>query len=304
MRDFGFNYIHGIDKSYREIPKSIETKEIREVAKSFSSNLDRTLAMCELPVALVYSTWKLMRSSPRSGGRSSAQATARGALSVLPKDTDPFQEVAEQLVDHATMSSPAQIESGFEAIFPAMLVATWSSFESLVGDLWVRCLNLRPRLGLVALDANVSPGDDEQIAYDKLRKSLNITVNLLKRWDYNLRNRMGEVLRDQWNFSSREKSRNAWYKVFGDSKTHLKKILDDKPLQWTNALRNAIVHNGGVADADFVRQVRQHPTFKRITEGSAILLGGSVVAPLFEATAKRGSELIEFADDWLKNNKE
>src|SRR5438128_1051336 len=106
MREFHFDRIRNIDKSYRKIPASIQTEKIRDVAESFSSNLDRTLAICELPVALIYTAWMLMKNGQRSVQQPIVLATKKPALSVLPKgEADPFAEVADLLVGNATIES-------------------------------------------------------------------------------------------------------------------------------------------------------------------------------------------------------
>ena len=79
-----------------------------------------------------------------------------------------------------------------------MLVGSWTAFESLVADLWVTCLNLRPRLGVVALDAEASPEDDEATRNRKQKTKYSFPVRLLLKWNFDLSDRMGTLLQGKW----------------------------------------------------------------------------------------------------------
>jgi hypothetical protein len=70
------------------------------------------------------------------------------------------------------------------------------------------------------------------------------------------------------------------------------------------ATRNALVHCAGHADREFVNLVEKHPSLKEIKIGAPILLEGTLVRDLVNSTNEKGVELLQFADAWLRKNKE
>ena len=196
----------------------------------------------------------------------------------------------------------AEIEiavQGCEAVFSSMLIGTWTAFETLAGDLWETCLNNRPRLGFIALGAEPEQGDDEEKAKGKRKVKYAFPVHLLRLWDYNLRNRMGSLLRKKWDFATRHEAKSAYIKVFGKHKEQLSGIFDDPNLQWIAAIRNALVHSGGVADFEFVKLVEKQPQLSLIKQTKPILLDGALVCGLISPAVVTGVELVKFMDDWL-----
>jgi hypothetical protein len=130
-------------------------------------------------------------------------------------------------------------------------------------------------------------------------------LRLLRKWDYDLKGRMGSLLRGKWDFTRRDRAREAYLKVFGkDFSEKLNSIFNNNNLRWTAALRNAIVHKAGVADHEFIRLVSDHSTLGVFREGETILLDGAMVSELVNGTVRSGVGLIEFVDGWLVEHKE
>src|SRR5262249_11862997 len=136
----------------------------------------------------------------------------------------------------------------------AMIIGSWTAFETLAGDLWEDCLNARPRLGIVALGAEPDSKDDEAKLEQKKRIKYNLPVWLLREFGYDLTRRMGTLLRGKWDFASRNSAADAYSKVFKDQM--LDQLFADDNLKWLAATRNAIVHNGSIADSEFTTLVK------------------------------------------------
>jgi hypothetical protein len=63
------------------------------------------------------------------------------------------------------------------------------------------------------------------------------------------------------------------------------------------------VHRGGIADDDFVSQVKTHPTLKFSKEGQPIAIDGALVAGMVSSTVTLGTDLIVFVNGALKRMK-
>lgn len=193
-----------------------------------------------------------------------------------------------------------------DANMASMLLSAWTAFEVLAGDLWVASLNARPRLGFTALGAEPNAADNEDEQERKRKLTFPIPVRLLQKWDYDLKDRMGTLLRriKKWDFARRQDTKDAYIKAFGKSESELVDIFDDQKVRWLSAIRNAIVHNGQIADQEFVTLVAKHPTLSAISEGDNIRLESGMVADLINAMIDRGIALMGFVDVWLLKNQQ
>jgi hypothetical protein len=95
-----------------------------------------------------------------------------------------------------------------------MSTAAWTAFEVLAEDLWVRTVNLRPRLAIVALDAEADPGDGPNELDLKKKKEFRFNAQNIREYNYDLSSHVGDPMRGKWEFSRRDKSLEAYTKVF------------------------------------------------------------------------------------------
>jgi hypothetical protein len=185
---------------------------------------------------------------------------------------------------------------GIETVLSAIVVATWTAFETLAADLWIACVNRHPRLALESLGAGIEDGDDEHTITEKLSKECKITAKQLIDSGFNLRDKMGDVLESDWKFTRSDQSREAWTRIFGGRKAELKKLFDDKNLRWLRSLRNSIVHYGGRAKYKFKNDVGDHHYLKTVLDGELYVLDGQLVSSLINPSISLGADLITFAE--------
>lgn len=197
-----------------------------------------------------------------------------------------------------------QFDSGMQAMLASLVVLNWTTFETLAADLWVACVNARPRLGFSALDVETLASDTPERAVEKRNKRLQFPVWLLERWDYNLKDHMGELLKEmgKWDFANRYDVSKAYKKIFGKQGQCLEGLFDDDSLRHLVATRNIIVHKAGRADAEFTALVQGHPELSKIKEGEVIDLNGAVCGGLIAAGYRCGVQLLKFVDDWMVAN--
>ena len=184
------------------------------------------------------------------------------------------------------------------------LVMVWTAFESLAGDLWEACLNARPQLGYAALGAVPAPQSEEE-ADKKRRVKFEMPLSLLESFGFDVRNKRGTVLRrhQRWNFSSRREGREAYLTVF--EKPHhavIRAALDDKRLRWLVAVRNAIVHAAGKADASYAELAAGHPVLSKVIAGARVPIDGALCGELVPAGLACCRVLLQFVDGWMASN--
>jgi hypothetical protein len=198
---------------------------------------------------------------------------------------------------------------GFEAMLAAYLTGTWTVFETLTGDLWETAVNAYPsRLAHLNGIANrLSKGrslerdrTSSKRATDEIKS---IPLNLVQAYRFDLRNKMGTLLREQrFEFSRLEDIRRAYALAFDEDSKEIDEALTDQAIDALRIVRNVIVHQGGIADANYVKlasAMNLPPAALR----RQILLDGAKVVEMISPVISCASRLLGAVDEWLVKHK-
>lgn len=331
-RNFHLEKILTLSQDYKGISGKIASKELYETASSFEVNMARVeMLLGILPAIIAFSLDDdrlCTRATYSVYGTINPSLKQKKSKTLWKKHQDEFNRLrgermsemarnkdkvgdwawatGTQYLGMMTQNVPGQMVFGFEALLGSMVTGSWTAFEVLAADLWEACLNARPRLGVIALNAEPEASDDDLADAQKRGIKYHVPVHLLQKWDYNLQNRMGSLLRGKWDFAQHDKAIDAYLRVFKDSEgkklKELSQILKDQNLAWLDALRNVLVHNAGIADARFMSRIKKHSTLKLLKEKEPVLLNGELLLPFINTVIQRGIGLIKFIDDWLAKN--
>jgi hypothetical protein len=197
----------------------------------------------------------------------------------------------------AVRAHHVMIDLGVDGVLSTLLVQSWTTFETLVADLWERALNLHPK-GLADLNSSrvsVPRGDDQK----------QVALTILQRYDFNLTGRMGTLLREKYRFDSlndrRRGSRKAYKDAFGDANAILGP-LNDPTLDALNAIRQVLVNRSGIADEEYVNAVANSPIAPHVAVGETLPLDGELTSTLLLAGRPIAIALLQAVDHWLANN--
>jgi len=113
---------------------------------------------------------------------------------------------------------------------------------------------------------------------------------------------LGTLLREQFDFGRRELLEKAYRKVFYKNESEIDAIFADDKLNWVAALRNIIVHDAGKATQLFEKLVALHPYLKNFPAPNFVPLDGVLVLEMVNIVIAKGKALLDFVDDWIKNN--
>ena len=145
-------------------------------------------------------------------------------------------------------------------------------------------------------------GDDEDDSDEERKGEFTLSIRMLKKFNYDLSNRMGTVLRPKWRFAKREQAKAAYIAVFGKEEPILNKFFDSQDHKWLSGLRNCLVHDGLFAGARFVIRFKKHPTLKSVKEGDPISIDGKLVKDILTAASLLGLDLLKFVDGYLSKH--
>ena len=292
---------------------NLKSQELSGVIKSFIANADRTAELCNFPHRLhlkgrIEQLIDVSASMHAFGNPNMHQSGFGGSKDfndakegIMNGTIKPYLEVflfydSQVVMDTADETTRKSISD----LMMLQLVMANTTFETLAGDLWESCLNARHKLGFAALGYDVTQEDETDDIEGKGTVRFSIPVRLLDKYKLNLHDSMGTLLRSKWNFTRRKIAHEAYKKVFGkDSFARLSSIFDAKDVLWLVAVRNAVVHKAGLADDEFVRVVKRHPTLSKVAELSPIPVDGKLCSELVLASFRGCVSLIQFVDEWL-----
>jgi hypothetical protein len=201
--------------------------------------------------------------------------------------------------DHPTL------RGGLRVLLAAMVTTTWSAFEKMASDLWETALNKKPE-GLAELNGEPPNGliepksqmtalaseDDKRNPAEKM-----LRLNFLQKYRYNVRELMGTILREKFNFQIHWSIREAYISAFDRSHPKVRGAICDSSFVALAAARNVFAHNAGVVDQDFINQiggdVAAFPVFQGAEKGEKLPISGPRVKNLIEPCLRKSSELIE-----------
>ena len=178
--------------------------------------------------------------------------------------------------------------ASLKALRRALVPAVWATFEAMAKDAWIAALNGRPEtLGSDAISAISS----EAVTNDLGPK--NISVRLLSKYRFDLRQNLGDVLCTKFDFTGVSGIKEAYSGAFGRRK-RFDEFFDNESLKLLEATRHLIVHRSGIVDEEFNRR-----THSSSPVGAVLDLTATQVGLWTQATLVAGRQLLEFIEDLL-----
>jgi hypothetical protein len=156
-------------------------------------------------------------------------------------------------------------------------------------DCWVAAINASP-IPLAQRVLAALPEEPGSIS------SKQIPVGLAAKYNFDLRNCLGTVLRPKFDFTSVSGIRKAFSAAFTDAEA-LVSVLGDELLSELEVTRHLIVHRASVIDDEYNRR-----TSANARVGSMLELSEHKVHQFAECAAINGIAILLFVDDWLKTN--
>jgi hypothetical protein len=191
---------------------------------------------------------------------------------------------------------------GLEAMLSSALTGTWTAFETMAGDLWETAVNIHPSV-LAELRGKRKRQESQSQASEADDKESRKFVQLseILRHQFDIRNKMGSVHRNQRRFDSLTGIREAYRLAFCRNYETIDEALDYNGLDALNAVRNLIVHRAGIVDREYLKRA---DTLKIPTAeiGEPILLDGNLTMELMISVIKGSFHLIVGVDEWIASN--
>jgi len=290
----------------KQAADSIRSPALQPIASVFARNVDELLNLLSLPLALVLVgrfevnrladyTRAIARTEGAERWQESEEVKARveaevnrlrderaaKAQSRSPELVEAKQQLEHLLGDHG-------LEGSARALLYAGASSAWSFLECAVKDAWIAALNVRP----VELAHSALENVPDIPVVDGL-SGKQVSVGLLARHGFDLRDKLGTLLAPKFDFTSPSGIRAACSAAFGKL-PGLDDALADPRLRRLEATRHLVVHRAGVIDEEYLRRTGDGAAI-----GSQLVVDGPAVSELANAAISAGSKVLRLVDAWL-----
>ena len=198
----------------------------------------------------------------------------------------------EFILDKANSSISEMLENdevrdSIRSLLASATTAGWTAFEYLSTDLWVEVLNTRPKIA----QHTFSSVTDEKSAEGLTSK--NIPVRILSKYNFNLQQCMGTLLKPKFDFTGVDGIHKAYVAAF-EKDAALHNIFQSTDLKLLEAVRHLNVHRSGIVDEEFKNRSNLN-----VNIGDILPLDGATVSRLVNASIEAGCNLLCHVDHWL-----
>ncbi|WP_441281069.1 hypothetical protein [Tardiphaga sp. 862_B3_N1_1] len=193
---------------------------------------------------------------------------------------------------------------GFINMFSGYITGTWTAIETMLGDLWEAALNTHPKVLATlngkpkrltsGLEPSIRGGADQDRKFD---------LNLVAKHNFDLRSCMGTIFRAErrFEFTRLSSIREAYVRAFSEKASRIDTAIANKSIDSLSAVRNVLLHKGGEADDEYVRQ-QKFLTLPSATKGDKIRLDGQNTSELIKPAIASCKSLMIAVDDWIQDN--
>lgn len=282
-----------------ELVQSVSTEFIKPIAIAFQSNTELASNLLAFPMMLAVN-------ANTDNFLQKAKPTIKQCLDLIGKNpkVDDWAELLKTLFSsqitgddlRIIKKSCEQIESvistdhtlhrSLNSVMNTSICSSWTAFECLAGDLWETALNQEPRVLATAILSNNGSGSEVTGI-----KGKSIEVSLLNKYNYEIQDKMGTILREKYNFSNAEDVKEAYNQAFKFDKSKLNFLSD---LHELAQCRHLILHRAGIIDKKFSQKVKSTQPI-----GNYLEMYPSKVVSMNELVIDRGSQLLKIIDNWF-----
>lgn len=166
----------------------------------------------------------------------------------------------------------------------------WTAFETMAGDVWEQALNASPE-NLATLKGATGQGKS-------------ISPDIIRLHGFDLRQKMGTILRSKYPMSGLSEIRHAYNHAFDADAHAIISAIDDSALKKLSAVRNVIVHKAGKVDQEYLDRTENIGDLPAVTLGQSLPLNGQFVADLLRSATAACVMLLKSVDEWIDTHKD
>jgi hypothetical protein len=302
------NLIHdealGLDLSViAETAAHLKSPQLQQIAQTFRDSNEIVLRLLALPLTLLtigetgknfvaFLAEAMILSKRIQAGDHSDEAVGEAHDQALRRQ----REVADENSNLDPVKSAGDalrvivkldiLRRPIRALFYSCAVFAWSAVECALKDTWVTAVNLRPfplgHRSVLALSGDAVAGGGIT--------SKQVSVGLLAKHGFDLRDKIGTIIAERYDFTGTEGMRTAYSAAFGKEEI-IESVLSSDQLNRLEAIRHLIAHRAGLVDEEFLRR-----TGDRQTVGLALSINEKAMYELINSAINATTTIIRHVD--------
>jgi hypothetical protein len=292
--------------------KSVSDESLDHIAKALGTNYRRIVGLAMLPARSVY------LAQFRQFCYDVAAHKILGYVNISKED---FAVHSQKIIDEANQSFPetwksrmllsaigveseavagainfdafrdwhTDILDGFPSLFSSIVIGAWTMFEILSTDLWVTTIDLKPNPYAVRFANSADKGEGKSLSIAQMAS--------YGEQDFNIGGMMGRILYTEGKaeFTSLNSTKKAYKRAFGNEIS----IFNDQQLKLLELVRNLFVHNAGVIDPKFMKDLKEssllnHPDCTGVELAKPFPLTSEMTVKFIVCSLKSSIALLEF----------
>jgi hypothetical protein len=283
----------------------IITEELKDPVQAFNNNVWHALHLSTLPIGMIDLGQKLVLAHLAACQHRLNDPCLVGYRQFSAEEFNDIRQLSRDILagkiptdvgirnnmvfiqDLISLVSDKTIET-YDTLMNSQLVLSWTAFETLAGDLWEGAINTHcPSL------------------VSRAWKGKSVLFELLRDNDFNLRNKMGTVLRKHLEnpFQSLKDIRKAYQDAFPEGWISEDDFWKNKNVSSTFHIRNLIVHRASIVDDKFREECKSDPRIDCPPVRDRFYLDGSLLTELLTGLFSVAKRVIQSVDGYISRNK-
>jgi hypothetical protein len=198
----------------------------------------------------------------------------------IKRDEEDFEFTVQDL---EKLKENPKLNLAINSLYLSIISNSWTIFESISKDLWVNVLNNFPN----ELINNVLQDIDSKSHTIEGIHSSNISISLLGKFQFNVKNHLGSILCEKYDFTGCRGIKKAYEKLFC-SKNQGFDFLDETNMILLEKTRHLVVHQAGKIDERFQKETSINQSI-----GTVLNIELEEVTKYINLIIKNGANLFE-----------
>jgi hypothetical protein len=317
MRDFKYAKLITDNPRWDSMLKELNDLDspiLKESAKAFASNIQRTASFAILPVEIFFQSSR----NTRMTANAVFKALGIGAMTLreqmeLSPTAEMQLEFAKEAGEYERMDKAVEMKlrydigvtwverflegnenmrASIDALMTSIVLESWLFFETLCADVWVASVN------------NGGPLISGRIRMNQKWEKSEMLASSVPASQSNPKTHPGSFYRETGMVSFQKlRSIKDYYKVlFGNDVLTVFDVVSGGYIYALSAVRNCITHCAGRIDAMFIKATERFSDWKGANINDPLLLDGEIVKDLRNAALETGLTVLKHADSALRED--
>ena len=281
-----------------ELSKLLEDKFLSELALYFAKGYENLISTYAIPLAIMSQgvmTMFTFENTLKAAIETKTELKletpeAQKAFAKYQKESQKkSSKVSAKKLKELSKKTPF-IENAVNILALNSMVNAWTNFETLSKDIWIHLLNSYPHKFVQGAINHSANNEIEGI------KNKNISISLLRKYNFTIENHLGEILEKKFDFTSVRGIKKSFTTILDTNKYDMS-FLDDPLLSQLEITRHLVVHKAGITDREYLKR----SIYKNEKNNSILNLSAKRTSRQMNSAIHGGIKLLKISQQIIKD---